>query len=181
MIRLSAAYSKKVGLPGYSSHSFSVSVETELQNLDSVREESARLYDSLQQAVDLQIQKTGFVPPDGYGMEVDKNGTWNCSQKQRELIEKIQKENNLDQNTIDSLAVDMFGAKVQALNKLQASGLIDELLDRYGNKTQPGRYGRRYGGRGHAALKGGNALLRLPLTLKHRQLIRQRNSERLLN
>ena len=92
MIRLSAAYSKKVGLPGYSSHSFSVSIETELQNLDNVREESAHLYDSLQQAVDQQIQKTGFVPPDGYGMEEDKkNGVWNCSQKQRELIEKIER------------------------------------------------------------------------------------------
>ena len=132
MIRLSAAYSKKVGLPGYSSHSFSVSIETELQNLDSVREESARLYDSLQQAVDQQIQKTGFVPPDGYGMEVDKNGNWNCSQKQQELIEKIQRENNLDQSALDRLAGEMFGAKVQALNKLQASGLIDELLDRTG-------------------------------------------------
>src|SRR5438876_11541616 len=139
MIRLSAAYSKKVGLPGYSSHSFSVSIETELQNLDSVREESGRLYDSLQQAVDQQIQKTGFVPPDGYGREVDKNGAWNCSQKQRELIEKIGKENNLDQ-----LANEMFGTKLQALNKLQASGLIDELLDRYGKRTQQaGRYSRR--------------------------------------
>jgi len=158
MIRLSAAYSKKVGLPGYSSHSFSVSIETELQNLDNVREESAHLYDSSQQAVDQQIQKTGFVPPDGYGMEEDKkNGVWNCSQKQRELIEKIGKENNLDQNELNCLAGEMFGAKVQALNKLQASGLIDQLLDRYGNKTQPGRYGRRYVGRGHAALKGGNA------------------------
>lgn len=70
-IKLSAAYSKKAGLPGYSSHSFSVSIETELQNLDSVREESARLYDSLQQAVDQQIQKTGFVPPNGYGMDAE--------------------------------------------------------------------------------------------------------------
>src|SRR5689334_24907436 len=104
MITLSAAYSKKVGLPGYSSHSFSVSIETELQNLDNVREESAHLYDSLQNAVDQQIQKTGFVPPDGYGMEVDKNGTWNCSPKQRELIEKIGKESNLDQNVLDRLA-----------------------------------------------------------------------------
>src|SRR6266581_7030497 len=116
MIKLSAAYSKKVGLPGYSSHSFSVSIETELQNLDNVREESAHLYNSLQEAVDRQIQKTGFVPPDGYGMEGDKNGAWNCSQKQRELIEKIGKENNLDQSTIDSLAGEMFGATVQALN-----------------------------------------------------------------
>jgi hypothetical protein len=146
MIRLSAAYSKKVGLPGYSSHSFSVSIETELQNLDNVREESARLYDSLQEAVDQQIQKTGFVPPDGYGMEVDKNGIWNCSQKQRELIEKIEKENNLDQKALDNLAGEMFGTEVQALNKLQASGLIDELLERYGKRTQ-GQYGRRYVGR----------------------------------
>jgi len=152
MIQLSAAYSKKVGLPGYSSHSFSVSIETELQNLDNVREESARLYDSLQQAVDQQIQRTGFVPPDGYGM--DNNGAWNCSQKQRELIEKIGKENNIDQNTLDSLANEMFGAKIPALNKLQASGLIDALLDRYGKRTQPGRYGRRYIGRGHATAKG---------------------------
>ncbi len=104
MIRLSAAYSKKVGLPGYSSHSFSVSIETELQNLDNVREESARLYDVLQGAVDQQIQKTGFVPPNGYGLEGDENGAWNCSQKQRELIEKIRTENNLDQNALDRLA-----------------------------------------------------------------------------
>ena len=153
-IKLSAAYSKKAGLPGYSSHSFSVSIETELQNLDNVRQESARLYDSLQEAVDQQIQKTGFVPPNGYGMEADKNGTWNCSQKQRELIEKIGKENNLDQNALDQLANEMFGARVQGLNKLQASGLIDQLLDRYGKRTQPGRNSRRYIGRSHDAGKG---------------------------
>src|SRR5436305_7921760 len=128
-IKLNAAYSKKAGLPGYSSHQFSVSIETELQNLDNVRDESARLYESLQKAVDQQIQKTGFVPPNGYGME-DKNGAWNCSQKQRELIEKIERENKLDQNALERLATEMFGAKVQALNKLQASGFIDELLDR---------------------------------------------------
>src|SRR6266480_5576293 len=152
-VKLIANYAKRLGLPGYSSHQFSVSVETELQNLDNVREESARLYDSLQQAVDQEIQKTGFVPPDGYGMTVDKNGAWNCSQKQRELIEKIGKENNIDQNALDQLANEMFGVKVQALNKLQASGLIDELLDRYGKRTQRGQYGRRYAGRSHATGK----------------------------
>ena len=158
MIKLSAAYSKKVGLPGYSSHSFSVSIETELQNLDNVREESAHLYESLQEVVDQQIQKTGFVPPDGYGMEVDKNGVWNCSSKQRELIEKIGKENNLDRNALDSLADEMFGAAVRELNKLQASGLIDELLDRYGKRTtQRDQFGRRYVGRSHTAGKGATA------------------------
>ena len=154
MIKLNAAYSKKVGLPGYSSHSFSVSVETELHNLDNVRDESARLYDSLQEAVDQQIQRTGFVPPDGYGMEGNKNGAWNCSHKQRELIQKIGKENNLDQNTLDRLAGEMFGAAVPALNKLQASGLIDELLDRYAKRNQRGQYGRRHAGRSHAAGEG---------------------------
>jgi hypothetical protein len=79
-------------------------------------------------------------------MEVDKNGVWKCSQKQRELIEKIQKENNLDQSALDSLAAEMFGVRLQALNKLQASGLIDALLDGYGKRTQ-GQYGRRYVGR----------------------------------
>ena len=156
-IKLSAAYSKKLGLPGFSSHSFTVLIETELQNLDNVREASARLYESLQESVDQQIQRTGFVPPDGYGMEGDKNGAWNCSQKQRELIEKIGKQNNVDQNALDRLAGEMFSAKVQALNKLQASGLIDALLDRYGRQTQPGRYGRRYVGRCRATAKGATA------------------------
>jgi hypothetical protein len=153
-VKLIANYAKRLGLPGYSSHQFSISIETELQNLENVAHDSARLYESLQSVVDQQIQKTGFVPPDGYGMEADKNGAWKCSQKQRELIEKIGKENNLDQNTLDQLANEMFDAKVQTLNKLQASGLIDAVLDRYGKRTQPGRYGRRYIGRNHATSKG---------------------------
>ena len=154
-VKLIANYAKRLGLPGYSSHQFSVSIETELQNLDNVREASARLYESLQESVDQQIQRTGFVPPDGYGMEENNNGAWNCSQKQRELIEKIGKENNLDQNSLDRLAGEMFGATVQALNKLQASGLIDELLARYGKRTQRGAYNHRYVGR--AAAKGANS------------------------
>ena len=153
-VKLIANYAKRLGLPGYSSHQFSVTIETELQNIDSIAQQSAWLYESLQNVVDQQIQKTGFVPPGGYGIEGDKNGAWNCSQKQLELIEKIQKETNLDQNTLDQLANEMFGAKVQALNKLQASGLIDALLDRYGKRTQPGRYGRRYLSRSNTAGKG---------------------------
>src|SRR5260370_9062868 len=124
-VKLIANYAKRLGLPGYSSHQFSISIETQVQNLDNVREDSARLYESLQQAVDQQIQQTGFVPPNGYGMEVDKNSAWNCSQKQRELIEKIQKENNLSQNTLDHHANKISGPKIPDLNKLPASHLID--------------------------------------------------------
>ncbi|MEQ1839843.1 MAG: hypothetical protein ABL994_05500 [Verrucomicrobiales bacterium] len=60
-------YSKKLGLPGFSSHQFSVSIQTELTDLDRVPGEVARLYQLLQQSVDREIQQTGFVPADGYG------------------------------------------------------------------------------------------------------------------
>ena len=154
-VKLIANYAKRLGLPGYSSHQFSISVETELHDVKAIAQESEKLYGSLQNVVDQQIQKTGFVPPDGYGLDKDKNGAWNCSQKQRGLIEKIGKENNLDQNALDRLANEMFGATVSALNKLQASGLIDALLDRYVKRTQ--QYGRRYVGRSHAARKEATA------------------------
>ena len=55
-VKLIANYAKRLGLPGYSSHQFSVSIETELQNLDNVRQASARLYESLQEAVDQRIK-----------------------------------------------------------------------------------------------------------------------------
>ena len=142
-VKLITNYAKRLGLPGYSSHQFSVSIETELPNLDNVRQESAGLYESLQEVVDQQTQKTGFVPPDGYGMDGDKTGTWNCSKKQRDLIEKIIAENKLDQTEIEQLATGMFGLRLQQLNKLQASGFIDELLDRHGNGKRNGFRQRR--------------------------------------
>ena len=142
-VKLITNYAKRLGLPGYSSHQFSVSIETELQSLDNVRQESARLYESLQEVVDRQIQKTGFVPPDGYGMDGDKTATWNCSKKQRDLIEKIIAESKLDQTEIEQLVTGMFGLRLQQLNKLQASGFIDELLDRHGNGKRNGFRQRR--------------------------------------
>jgi hypothetical protein len=143
---LEAAYSKKLGLPNYSSHSFVVSIRTELSDLSQVEEEGARLYALLQRSVDKEIQQTGFVPPEGYGLNGskpepnghDENG-WQCSDKQRELIERIVRENCLDKAEVEQLAVERFGHGVKALNRLAASGLIDELLERHGGK----RNGRR--------------------------------------
>ena len=68
MIKLIANYAKRLGLPGYSSHQFSVSVETELASTDDIQAAAARLYTALQTNVDEQIQSTGFVPPHGYGL-----------------------------------------------------------------------------------------------------------------
>ena len=72
-VKLIANYSKRLGLPGYSSHQFSVSVETELNTTDDLAFEAERLYQSLQSNVDGQIQQTGFVPDHDYGMDTTPN------------------------------------------------------------------------------------------------------------
>ena len=143
-IKLIANYSKRLGLPGYSSHQFSVSVETELSAADDIAAESERLYQLLQSNVDDQMLRTGFVPPADYGMQtngsdtpgtfihIHDNGHWKCSEKQRELILKLVDEHHLDKNEIDHLARQRFGKGVKQLSKLEASGLIDELLETYG-------------------------------------------------
>jgi len=57
---------------------------------------------------------------------------WKCSDKQRDLIRKITDEHKLDKTKVDQLAQDRFGKGVKALNKLEASGLIEELLEQTG-------------------------------------------------
>lgn len=142
-IKLIANYSKRLGLPSYSSHQFSVSVEAELVKTDDVPAEAERLYQLLQTNVDEQIQSTGFVPPSDYGMqnpsadphppEPSPNGdNWKCSEKQRDLILRIVDEHSLDKNEIEHLARKRFGKGVRQLNKIEASGLIDELIDTHG-------------------------------------------------
>jgi hypothetical protein len=159
-VKLIANYSKRLGLPGYSSHQFSVSVETELVATDDVPGESQRLYELLQTNVDEHIQATGFVPPGDYGM-ADAAGTngssngahgtnggsngsstfngarWKCSDKQRELILKLVDEHALDKQEVDHLARQRFGKGVPQLDKMEASGLIDELLETHGGN--PGK------------------------------------------
>ena len=63
MITLEANYSKNIGLPGYSSHQFSVSLKTELADVSQVQTESSRLYAVLQQSVDSSIQHIGYYGP----------------------------------------------------------------------------------------------------------------------
>ena len=153
-IKLIANYAKRLGLPGYSSHQFSISIETELHEVSDIAAESGRLYQTLQQSVDEQIQQTGFVPPDGYGTNGNgahqrndghsrQIGDWQCSGKQRDLIERVIRENNLEKGQVEQLATEMFGQGLESLNRLAASGLIDELLERYGNRPRNGnRNGR---------------------------------------
>jgi hypothetical protein len=149
-IVLEANYSKKLGLPGYSSHQYSLTVRTELNDLAQVATESERLHTTLQDSVDREIQKTGFLPETNSKPNRGNGGTraneeqdrWACSDKQRDLIIKITDEYRLDKNTVEKLAEDRFGKDVKSLNKLEASGLIDELLERTGQKN--GNNGRRF-------------------------------------
>ncbi len=181
-IKLTGNYAKRLGLPGYSSHQFSVSVETELTDLTQVQDEAARIYRLLQDAVDREIQETGFVPDVEYGLrnnvnlpasngETNGNGNghhrlnggngndnsngnghsnghhvrWSCSDKQKELILKLVTENELDRDTVEEISLDRFSVGVKQLNKLQASGLIAELIELSGksNSRQTNGNGRR--------------------------------------
>ena len=170
-IKLIANYSKKLGLPGFSSHSFSISIETELITTDEVAGEAERIYQLLQSNVDEQILHTGFVPPADYGMDLPahsndgatsappQNGAnwqrgpaWKCSDKQRDLVLKLVEEHQLDKSDVEALAVERFGKGVRLLNKVEASGLIDELIDTYGGGRHQGDGKRRNG----SAYQGSN-------------------------
>lgn len=175
-LTIEANYSKKVGLPGYSSHQFSLSLKAEITDLNQVPAEAARLYRLLQDGVDTSIKDVGWLPEpkpangnghtngnghsnghtNGHSHPRNGNGNgaqqpnchteqWNCTVKQQELILKIVEDNRLDKKEIEQLAQDRFGRGVRQLNKLEASGFIEELFERYprprtnGNGHQPQR------------------------------------------
>ncbi len=62
------------------------------------------------------------------------------------FVIKLVEENNLDKQVVEGLAKELFGVSVKALNRLQASGLIDELLERYGNPKSGNGNGRSRNG-----------------------------------
>ncbi len=142
-IVMEANYSKKCGLPGYSSHQYMITLRTELADLTQVDAESARLHALLQTAVDREIQEVGYLPPNANGNCSKGNGngneTWACSPKQKDLILRIVEEHSLDKTKVEALAQDRFGTTVKALNRLEASGLIDELITQTGGTPNPNR------------------------------------------
>lgn len=144
-IRLNTAYSKKLGLPGYSSHSFSASVEVELGDINDVHTECARLYGLLQASVDGEIRNAGYVPaapgearsgtrrPAPRRAAPPRDGAPPpCSERQRELIVKVARENKLPPAELEALAREHGGAALADLDKAGASRLIDTLFERFG-------------------------------------------------
>jgi len=154
-IKLSANYSKKLGLPQFSSHSFSASVEVELSDITQVEAEVQKLYQLLQHSVDQEIQHPGYVPtantntngqaaPQTNGRTYPVNGNnrsapppvtdrWNCTDGQRGFILRIVSENAcITKQVAEDLSQQLFGIGVKQLNKLQASQLIEDLLVKAG-------------------------------------------------
>lgn len=166
---IEANYSKKVGLPGYSSHQFSLSLKAELSDPAQVPAEVTRLYRLLQDGVDTSIKDVGWLPEakptngngNGNGHtngHHPRNGNgnnapppnghseqWNCTPKQQDLIIRIVEDNRLDKAEVEKLAQERFGKGVKQLNKLDASGFIEELFEKYprqranGHGSQPQR------------------------------------------
>jgi len=156
---LSMTYQKKLGLPNFSSHSCSVSLTVEIPDASAAAQESQKLYQLLQSAVDEEIQKVGWMPDATiYGMNNGANGAngnghrpagqsnggngraapsdgWNCTEGQQKLILQLVHDHQLDKNDIETMAQQLFGLGVKELNKMQASNLIDDLLEKVGKKT----------------------------------------------
>ena len=128
MLIIEANYSKKLGLPGYSSHQYSITLRAEVSDVSQVSAKSQELHSLMQSCVDREIQTTGFLPGEnGNGRHNNGNGhkpetdKWACSDKQKDLILKITEENKLDKAKVEQLAQDRFGKGVHQLNKLEAS------------------------------------------------------------
>ena len=80
-IIIEANYSKKLGLPAYSSHSYSVTIRSEVADLSQFERESSKLYAILQGSVDREIQEVGFIPDgNGHGSTVPGNTNGHASE-----------------------------------------------------------------------------------------------------
>lgn len=64
---------------------------------------------------------------------------WNCTEGQKGFILRIINEAKLERPEVEAIAQQLFGAGVKELDKLQASQLIEELLEKTGKKTNDRR------------------------------------------
>jgi hypothetical protein len=162
MLVIEANYSKKLGLPGYSSHQYSITLRAEVSDVSQVSAKSRELHSLMQSCVDREIQQTGYLPGEtgksgsnGHHQGNDNhNGNgqqpserWHCSDKQRDLILKIIQDHQLNKNQVEQLAQDRFNKTTKALNKLEASGLIEELLEQTGQAKPRNQRFQKAGGR----------------------------------
>ncbi len=142
-VLIEACYGKKVGLPNFSSHHYSLSVRAELNDLGCVESESTRLHEMLQRAVERALAQTEGIAecsvepaalPNGNGESAHvaqrDPGRWQCSEKQRDLILAIIEEQRLNQDHVEWMAQERFGKGLRGLSRSEASAIISKLLTR---------------------------------------------------
>ena len=65
-----------------------------------------------------------------------RNGeAWNCTEGQKGFILRIINESSLTKQDVEDMARQLYGAGVTSLDKMQASQLIEELLEKTGKKS----------------------------------------------
>jgi excisionase family DNA binding protein len=122
---IEANYSKKLGLPAYSSHAYSITIRSEVADLSQVERESAKLYAILQGSVDREIQEVGFIPEGNGSTPRTTNGhttngeAWECSDKQRDLILKI-----VDEHMTEREAAAYLKVSVRTMIDWRNQGLL---------------------------------------------------------
>ena len=71
----------------------------------------------------------------GHHPNASRNGEhWNCTDGQKGLILRLINENNLNKQDVEDMAQGLFGLGVRELDKMQASQLIEDLLEKVGRK-----------------------------------------------
>ncbi len=146
-ILLQFDYGKKLGLPGYSSHNFGVSMKAEVNDPEEIPQEAERAYRILQQAVDKQMENPGFVPSQNERTEIKEPEVdpdkWNCTERQKGLLLSILDRNGLEPIIVEDLSREIHGRSMADLGKMQVSAVIGEVLDRWGKhpKNANGRKG----------------------------------------
>jgi hypothetical protein len=79
----------------------------------------------------------------GNGNSHGDSDVWNCTEGQKGMIKRLVNENNIPKADVEGIAQQFFGVGVKQLDKLQASQVIEELLERCGKKPQRGRWQQR--------------------------------------
>jgi hypothetical protein len=64
---------------------------------------------------------------------------WNCTEGQKGLIKRVVHEHQLDKDDVEAMAQQLFGCGVTAMDKMQASQLIEDLLEKVGKKPAGSR------------------------------------------
>ena len=79
----------------------------------------------------------GYANGNGrHAAPVPSNGDrWNCTDGQRGFILRIIAESSLTKQDVEEMSQQLFGAGVTSLDKMQASQLIEELLEKTGKKA----------------------------------------------